>query len=343
MCGLKWAISLVLFVSVLCFAQSKAGACSIIAPPEPHSETINQIRSKTHLDLIRGAGSIYIAKLVDTRRTADPVKSSPYWDVERYATDYRLEVIETLYGDPVNEIWYRSNALGDPDLGLPLVNAEGEVTLTKDRGYSADFDQEATERHSAFSFWQGWTRFIVAESISPGDCRNYIFFDPDVEYLVSIDADGKFTSAERVPTVDDPWLNAVRFAIDNPDTPHLGEITLQSTFREFEPMVEIATIRRCGRSPKVVRVDQVDGSKEIEEPKKNLRFRRNDDPYTEFPFTRQSCRRHARYLIVGYAQWFRVSPSGLVDLSELAFAKELTGPTKVSVETLLKWVDAEQE
>ena len=108
-------------------------------------------------------------------------------------------------------------------------------------------------------------------------------------------------------------------------------------------MVELATIRRCGASPKVVRIDQADGHTEIEEPKKNFRFRRNDDPYTEFPFTRESCRKNARYLILGFAQWFPISPSGEVDLSELAFAKELTGTTTVSVETLLNWVGAKQE
>lgn len=320
-----------IFLSLVQFQVNRALACSIIYEPRPYSEEIDELRRQKLTDLIENASTILLAK-VTAHSKANEFLSS---DRLLVPTLYEFAVIEVLKGKDIKGFPYISKDGVDNYVALPLYDSDGIVIVEAENAVVVDSDAFWEDRHSSYSFWSR-ANPLIGEMISPGDCRDYVYFKPDATYLFMLDAAQKTISAERIPTNNDLWLAGVRRALSSEGT--FGEITIENIFKDMRPIVERITVTRCGRSPKIVREDLLFNTEEEETPRRAFWFKSGGDPYIEYPFERSTCKRGAVYLTLDYLQWFFVETNGAIDFEDIALELELFGPTIIGLNQVIEWV-----
>lgn len=313
-----------------------ARACSVFYEPKPYEETLVQLREPRLLNHVRDAAAIYVARVAAHRRSGEEEPPDFFDRNPIFTTEYRFTVTKLLKGADIDSFWYRPKLPNDY-LAVPLYDADGRVIIDAKNPVASDSPASAKLRQSYFSFWVDDETLSIGESLTPGDCRTYVFFESGVDYLFVLDSNGKTLSAERTVSDDDAWLAAVRYVAENPGATDLGALTIEALFSTLWGSIDRMTVARCGRSPKVIQTDLVTGETKNHVPRKAFWFDDGEDPYIEFPFDRSGCRKGSSYLRFQYYQWFPIGGDDVVDLRSLAFAKRIVGETRVRVSQIADW------
>ncbi|MEQ1932025.1 MAG: hypothetical protein ABL957_16045 [Parvularculaceae bacterium] len=326
------------FLAFLASSICAARACSVFYEPEAYAATLSRLREPRLLNHVRDAAAIYRARVAGHRRSGEPEPPSSHDRSLYFTTEYRFSVVEALKGADVDSFWYRSKRPNKDYLAVPLYSASGNVVVdAKKSPFLVDADAAAKLRHSYFSFWVDDESLGVGESISPGDCRTYVFFETGVDYLFVLDSEGKTLSAERIASDDDAWLAAVRHVAAMPNAEDLGDLTFEALFSTLWGSIERMSVARCGRSPKIIQTDLITGEREDHVPRKAFWFDVGEDPYIEFPFNQSDCRKGSSYLAFDFHQWFPIDADDVVDLQGVAFEKRVVGETKIPMNQLTGW------
>lgn len=337
----SWLKGISLTIALSAGLTFSADACSRIRPdPTPYSEVLSGLQSMAKLDLIRGASAIYLAQAVEQLPSDTPLLGSGVEENAIFATDYRLQVQQVLKGQKLSEFWYRAGPLNGNLRTLPLRNSDGEIVSGTEESGSLDAGAAATSRHQYFRFWLRDSEPRIGEFLRLSDCNDYTYFEIGHDYLVFLDEEGRMLSAEHIPSLSDPWFEAVQYALGNPGAETLGRTTLEQIFTDMRVDTSLIVVEQCGPSPHISRTDPTSRGVSSSKPLDGGGRSGTRTWYDLVPFNEASCQTGAQYLAITYGgQWFPMDSEEIVDFSDFAFSKRVTGQTKISLSQIIEWLD----
>ncbi|WP_370336096.1 hypothetical protein [Parvularcula marina] len=316
--------------------HSEATACSIIYEPKPYAEVLAELHRPELLEHVNDASAIYIARMASSEKSSSPLAEDRYDDQLYYPSKYQFSVHEVIKGMDIDTFAYKSKSGDNNFIAIPLYGEEGDIVMDSEASLTLDPLSEAEFRHSSFGFWIR-SQLNIGEAAGAGDCLDYVYFEPDADYLFVLDDEGRTQSAERIAGGEnDPWLTAVRYVIAQPDAEAVGVTTLKDALSLFSLMQRVK-VERCGPSPAISEKILPDGMRKLTEPTKMSWFDEGDDPYIEYPFEESDCLVGMEFLVINFDQWFDLDVTGVIDFTDLAFEKHIVGPRTALFSDVLKW------
>ncbi len=318
---------------------TNSDACTVLGKPIPYEDYIASLREPKFANIVRMAATIDLAVATSQRKTDQPEPwnetRGKYDGDDVYKSRYFFTVSEKLKGNSDNEYEYTSQFGKRDQQAIPFYQNNDVVIGPSNFDSFTSYNAEIQHRNS--NFWEnGFT--TIGNTISPGDCDDYVWFDIGTTYLVFRDKNGAFISAEQIDAPHDIWLIAVRNLIVDPDRDFGYAIYLRN-FIKLQYSPSMITVRSC-RNPTLEISDLRTNKTNIEE---NDSVYDDDESYRfiEYPFTKDTCRVGNRYYSNSdiYGQWFEITDGDLVDLTDIAGQLKIKDPRKVPLAELRSWLE----